>query len=136
MNIPSRIRPLMSEAEGRDTDVMAEVRRRLDRLVDIYGEVPLVSKTLAESPEIFIPFTDLSKRLLLEPEHLGRKEIEIAALAASVALGSEHCLNVHIPQALRVGVTKEEIVEIIMIASFMAMTKGQSVAFRKLAEQE
>jgi alkylhydroperoxidase/carboxymuconolactone decarboxylase family protein YurZ len=41
----------------------------------------------------------------------------------------------HIPQAIKMGATKEELMEVIMIASFMAMTKGQSVAFRKLDEQ-
>lgn len=105
-------------------------------MVEVFGEVPLVSRTLADCPDIFIPFTDLSKRLLLEPEHLSSKEMEIAAVAAGVALGSEHCLNVHIPQALRSGATREELVEVIMVASFMAMTKGQSVAFRKLAEHK
>jgi AhpD family alkylhydroperoxidase len=125
----------MSRTKGRDAGTDAEIKRRLQRLAEIYGEVPLVSRKLADSPEIFLPYTDLSKRLLLEPEHLSKKEMEIAAVAASVALGSEHCLNVHIPQAIKMGATKEELMEIIMIASFMAMTKGQSVAFRKLDEQ-
>jgi AhpD family alkylhydroperoxidase len=125
----------MSRTKGRDAGTDAEIKRRLQRLAEIYGEVPLVSRKLADSPDMFLPYTDLSKRLLLEPEHLSKKEMEIAAVAASVALGSEHCLNVHIPQAIKMGATKEELMEIIMIASFMAMTKGQSVAFRKLDEQ-
>jgi AhpD family alkylhydroperoxidase len=125
---------LMTEAEGCDDEVRAEIRRRLERIVEVFGEVPLVSRTLADCPGIFIPFSDLSKRLLLEPEHLSAKEMEIAAVAAGVALGSEHCLNIHIPQALRSGATLEELVEVIMVASFMSMTKGQSIAFRKLAE--
>lgn len=128
--------PPMSEPEGRDEELEAEMRSRLEKLAAMYGEVPLVSKTLAESPDVFIPFTDLSKRLLMEPKHVSMREMEIAAVAASVVLGSEHCLNVHIPQALRLGMTKEELMEVIMIASFMAMTRGQSVAFRKLAEQK
>lgn len=126
----------MSEPKGRDEELEAEIRSRLEKLAEMYGEVPLVPKTLAESPDVFIPFTDLSKRLLMEPKHVSMREMEIAAVAASVVLGSEHCLNVHIPQALRLGMTREELMEVIMIASFMAMTRGQSVAFRKLAEQE
>jgi AhpD family alkylhydroperoxidase len=125
----------MSEIKGHDGELEKEIKKRLDRLAEIYGEAPLVSRQLAESPDMFIPFTDLSKRLLLEPVHLSLKEMEIAAVAASAALGSEHCLNVHIPQAIKLGVTKEELREVIMIATFMAMTRGQSVAFRKLAEQ-
>jgi AhpD family alkylhydroperoxidase len=125
----------MTESDGWGGAIEAEIKRRLDRLEELYGEVPLVSRTLADSPGLFIPFTDLSKRILQEPEHLSRKEMEIAAVAASVALGSEHCLNVHIPQALKMGATREELTEVIMIASFMSMTKAQSVSFRKLAEQ-
>jgi AhpD family alkylhydroperoxidase len=125
----------MTESDGWGGAIEAEIKRRLDRLEELYGEVPLVSRMLADSPGLFIPFTDLSKRILQEPEHLSRKEMEIAAVAASVALGSEHCLNVHIPQALKMGATREELTEVIMIASFMSMTKAQSVSFRKLAEQ-
>jgi alkylhydroperoxidase/carboxymuconolactone decarboxylase family protein YurZ len=51
-------------------------------------------------------------------------------------LGSEHCLGVHIPQALKEGASKEAVMEAIMVGSFMAMTKGQSIGLRKLAEQK
>jgi AhpD family alkylhydroperoxidase len=123
-------------AEKADAKTRAEIERRLDRLADFYGQVPFVPKTLSEHPDLFMPFSDLSKRLLLEPKYLSLREMELASVAASAALGSEHCLNVHIPQALKVGATKGEIMESIMIGSFMAMTKGQSVALRKLSEQK
>ncbi|MDW5562835.1 MAG: carboxymuconolactone decarboxylase family protein [Methanomassiliicoccus sp.] len=125
----------MSGPEGCSPEVEAEIKRRLKRMAEVYGEVPLVSEVLAASPDLFLPFTDLSKRLLLEPQYLSSKEMEIAAVAASVALGSEFCLNVHLPRALKTGATREELIEVIMIASFMSMTKAQSVAFRKLDEQ-
>jgi len=35
-----------------------------------------------------------------------------------------------------VGASKEEIVEAVMVGCLMAMTKGQSIAFRKLSELE
>lgn len=125
----------MSMIEGRGGEVEAEIKKRLKKLADFYGETPFVSKKLAESPDIFLPFSDLSRRLLMEPGHLSMKEMEIAAVAASAALGSEHCLNVHVPQALKIGVTKDELTEVIMVATFMAMTRGQSIALRKLADQ-
>lgn len=123
-------------AEKADAQTEAEIKKRLARLTDFYGQVPFVPQTLSEHPDIFIPFSDLSKRLLLEPKYLSLRDMELASVAASAALGSEHCLNVHIPQALKVGATKEEVMESIMIGTFMAMTKGQSVALRKLAEQK
>jgi len=124
----------MSEEESAGTGT--EIERRLKRQEAFYGSPTFVAKFLSEQEDLFIPFTDLSSRLLMEPRHLSLKEMELAAVAASAALGSEHCLNVHIPQARKVGATKEEITEAIMVGSFMAMTKGQSVALRKLAEQK
>jgi len=88
------------------------------------------------TPTLFIPYTDLSRRLIIEPQHLSMKEMELAAVSAGAALGSEHCLNVHIPQAKKFGASREEIIETVMIGCFMAMTKGQSIAFRKLDELE
>lgn len=113
-----------------------KIKQRLKKLADFYGQVPFVSTFLAQHPDIFLPFSDLSMRLLLEPKHLSLKELELAAVAAGTALGSEHCLSVHVPQALKAGANKDEVMEAIMVGSFMAMTRGQSVALRKLAEQK
>jgi AhpD family alkylhydroperoxidase len=127
----------MSEStDTRAAQTDAEIKKRLERLAAFYGQVPFVSSYLANHSDIFLPFSDLSKRLLLEPKHLTLKEMELAAVAASTALGSEHCLNVHVPQAIKVGASKEEVMEAILVGSFMAMTKGQSVALRKLFEQK
>ena len=114
----------------------AEIKKRLQRIAEFYGQVPFVSQTLADHPDLFLPFSDLSRRLLVEPQHLSLKEMELASVAAGSALGSEHCLGVHIPQALKVGASRDEVMEAIMIGSFMAMAKGQSVGLRKLAEQK
>jgi AhpD family alkylhydroperoxidase len=122
-----------TETPATQTDL--EIKMRLKRLADFYGQVPFVSTSLSQHPDLFLPFSDLSQRLLLEPKHLSLKEMELAAVAAGTALGSEHCLNVHIPQAIKVGASKDEVREAIMVGSFMAMTKGQSVALRKLADQ-
>ena len=126
--------PGSTDSMAAQTD--AEIKKRLKRLADFYGQVPFVSTTLAQHPDVFLPFSDLSMRLLLEPKYLSLKEMELAAVAAGSALGSEHCLNVHVPQALKVGANKDEVMEAIMVGSFMAMTRGQSVALRKLSEQK
>jgi AhpD family alkylhydroperoxidase len=114
----------------------AEIKRRLKTMADFYGQVPFVSQTLSEYPELFLSYTDFSSRMLIEPKYLSIKELELAAVAAGSALGSEHCLGVHIPQALKEGASKEAVMEAIMVGSFMAMTKGQSIGLRKLAEQK
>lgn len=119
----------MSEQGG----VQEEVERRLQQQEDFYGFRPFLAQFLSGYPDLFMAYTELSGRLLVEPKHLTIKEMELAAVSASAALGSEHCLNVHVPQARKVGATKEEIIEAVMVGSLMAMTKGQSTAFRKLA---
>lgn len=117
-------------------EMRQEIERRLHKQEGFYGFQPFLAQFLSEYPDLFLPYTELSGRLLLEPRHLSLKEMELASVAASAALGSEHCLNVHIPQARKVGASQEEIVEAVMVGCLMAMTKGQSIAFRKLSELE
>jgi AhpD family alkylhydroperoxidase len=117
-------------------EMRQEIERRLHKQEGFYGFQPFLAQFLSEYPDLFLPYTELSGRLLLEPRHLSLKEMELASVAASAALGSEHCLNVHILQARKVGASKEEIVEAVMVGCLMAMTKGQSIAFRKLSELE
>jgi AhpD family alkylhydroperoxidase len=121
----------MNEAE-----VEKEIEKRLKRIAKHYGQMPLVCSTLAEKPDLFVPYTDLSRRLLLEPENLSKREAELAAVAAGAALASEHCLDLHISQALKSGASREDILEAIMIGTFMAMTCGLSVGLRKLQEKD
>jgi AhpD family alkylhydroperoxidase len=121
----------MNEAE-----VQKEIEKRLKRIAKHYGQMPLVCSTLAEKPDLFVPYTDLSRRLLLEPENLSKREAELAAVAAGAALASEHCLDLHISQALKSGASREDVLEAIMIGTFMAMTCGLSVGLRKLQEKD
>jgi len=121
----------MNEAE-----VQKEIEKQLKRIAKHYGQMPLVCSTLAEKPDLFVPYTDLSRRLLLEPENLSKREAELAAVAAGAALASEHCLDLHISQALKSGASREDVLEAIMIGTFMAMTCGLSVGLRKLQEKD
>lgn len=119
-----------------DVEIQAEVRRKLKAMEEFYGFSPFVARYLSEQPDIFIPYSELSARILLNPRHLSIREVELAAVSASAALSSEHCLNIHIPQAEKAGATREEILEAVMVGCWMAMTRGQSVALRKLAKLE
>ena len=118
-----------------EDELQNEIEERLNRIAKHYGQIPLVCSTLAKKPDLFVPYTDLSRRLLLEPERLSEREAELAAVAAGAALASEHCLDLHISQALKSGASKEDVLESIMIGTFMAMTCGLSVGLRKLQEK-
>lgn len=119
-----------------EAEIRREMERRLRRQEEFYGFQPFLTTFLSQYPDLFMAYTDLSGRLLVEPKHLSLKEMELASISAGAALGSENCLNVHIGQALKVGATKEEVVEAMMIGGLMAMTRGLSTSFRKLAELE
>ena len=116
------------------TDDESEVARRLQETEDFFGMVPFVPRFLSARPDIFIPYHDLSKKVMLKPSHLDHKTAELAAVAAGSAIASEHCLNVHIEAAFNGGASKDEILEAIMMGAFMSLTKSQSIALRKLEE--
>ncbi|MBQ7621080.1 MAG: carboxymuconolactone decarboxylase family protein [Candidatus Methanomethylophilaceae archaeon] len=49
-------------------------------------------------------------------------------------MGGAHCLRVQIDHAIKAGATEDEVLETIMIGSFMSMTRSQSYALRAFAD--
>jgi AhpD family alkylhydroperoxidase len=117
-----------------DQEVAELVKKRLKVIEAEFGQVPLVARELSAYPDMFLPYSELTQRVLLNPRHMDKKCSELAAVAAGSALGSEHCLAVHLRQARKFGASKEEIMEACMVGAFMAMSAGQSVSMRKLKE--
>ncbi|TFG55231.1 MAG: carboxymuconolactone decarboxylase family protein, partial [Methanomassiliicoccus sp.] len=115
-----------------EEDQSEKVERVLDRIREEYGFVPLVSQIMSGRPDIFIPYSEMSSNLFLKPKHLDRQTAELAAIAAGAALGSEYCLGVHIPQAIKIGVSEDAILEAMLIGSFMNLNRSNSIAFRCL----
>ena len=108
------------------------VRRVLERAKEEYGFVPLVSEVMSDRPDLFLPYSEMSAGLFFRPKHMDRRTAELAAITAGAALGSENCLNVHIIQAFRLGVTEEAVMEALMLGAFMSMNRSCSVALRCL----
>src|SRR5665647_401124 len=104
MTMPSAIKAMFmagkkaSRNAGRTGDE-SEVARRLKETEDFFGMVPFVPRFLSARPDIFIPYHDFSKKVMISPAHLDHKTAELAAVAAGSAVASEHCLNVHIEAA-------------------------------------
>jgi len=117
----------MDEAEQRE-----KVSKVLARVREEYGFVPLVSEVMSARPDIYLPYSEMSSSLFFNPQHMDRKTAELAAISAGAALGSENCLGVHIPQALKLGVSEEEVMEAMFIGSFMSMNRSNSIALRCL----
>ncbi len=104
-----------------------KVKENLERIEHHYG-LPFIPSTIAERPELFLSYADLTRQLLFEPRHLDNKTMEQAVLAAGTALGADHCLDVHLRQTSKDGASDEEMFEAIMIGSVMAMTSCQASA--------
>lgn len=108
------------------------VRGVLDKVRKEYGFIPLVSEMMSKRPDVYLPYSDLSSALFFRPKNLDRRTAELAAIAAGAALGSENCLNVHIPQAMKIGVSEEEVLEAIFVGAFMSLNRSNSIALRCL----
>ncbi len=108
------------------------MQRVLDKVRAEYGFVPLVSEMMSKRPDVYLPYSELSSALFFKPKFLDRRTAELAAIAAGAALGSDNCLNVHIPQALKLGVGEEEVLEAIFVGAFMSLNRSNSIALRCL----
>ena len=65
-----------------------------------------------------------------DEKKLDKKTSYLCAVAAATAAGGEHCVRVQGTHAKEAGASKEEILEAIVIGSYMSMTRAQSYAFR------
>ncbi|MCH3978726.1 MAG: carboxymuconolactone decarboxylase family protein [Candidatus Methanomethylophilus sp.] len=106
----------------------------LKSIEETRGKVPLVNKVLSERPDLFVPNAELSMKLFEGEGSLDKKTRELVALAAAAALGGQYCMKEHIRNAVALGATKDEVLEVLEIAGYMCMTRSQSYAFRVFAD--
>jgi 4-carboxymuconolactone decarboxylase len=97
-----------------------------------YGFIPVVNQVLSsERPDKFIANANFSKNVIEGEGELDMKTRYLVAVAAATALGGQYCQEVQMDHAVKAGATKDEILETMIIASYMAMTRCQSYAFRE-----
>jgi alkylhydroperoxidase/carboxymuconolactone decarboxylase family protein YurZ len=107
----------------------------LKKVEESYGFIPVSNKVLSTRPDIFLPSAEFSKCILdREDGAIKRKDRFLLAIAAAAAVGGEHCLKVQIQHAKDTGASKDEILESILIGSYMSMTRSQSYALRAYAD--
>lgn len=115
-----------------DEDQARKLERILAKVRAEYGFIPTVSEVMSERPDVYIPYSEMSSNLFFKPRFMDRQTAELAAISAGTALGSENCLNVHIVQALKLGVSEDAVLEAMLIGSMMSMNRSNSIAFRCL----
>jgi AhpD family alkylhydroperoxidase len=94
-----------------------------------YGRVPLIFERMAERPEVLISHL-LYKNSITRNSPLDPKLVELISLAVGSALKCRHCVDYHISAALKKGATRDEILEVILIAGLTANAAVLANAYR------
>ncbi|MDR3102807.1 MAG: carboxymuconolactone decarboxylase family protein [Methanocalculaceae archaeon] len=105
----------------------------LARVEDEYGAAPLIYKKLAASPEALISHL-LYKNAVMQISSLEPRVIELISLAVGAALRCDHCTAYHMQVAKKIGISKEEILETVLVAGLLANSSVLANAYRVIPE--
>lgn len=101
----------------------------LERIKDDFGSVPLIYTKLESSPEALISHL-LYKKSVIGVGALDPKTVELISLAVGAALKCDHCTSYHMNVAQKLGATKEEILEAVLVAGMLANSSVLAYAYR------
>ena len=111
-----------------------ELREALMLLLERrYVEVPFLLRMMERTPGRFVP---AALRAVSGDGVLDRRTAELVAVAAAASQMCEHCLRVHIEEALAHGVTRDEVFETLLIAGRIAESSTNAVSLRVLRRIE
>ncbi len=99
-----------------------------------YGKVPLIFQRMAERPEVLISHL-LYKDAVVKTSSLDPKHFELICLAVGAALKCPHCTGYHMQSALRMGASREEILETVLIAGLISNSSVLANAYRVIDEK-
>ena len=119
------------QEDPKEREITDKIMKAIERQ---FGFIPVVNQVLSERPDMFIPAANLGRAVLEGKGTLDQKTRYLAAVSAATALGGQHCVKVQMHHAVQAGATKDEILESMVIGSYMAMTRAQSYAFREYAD--
>lgn len=101
---------LDKEPEEAVEDILEDVEKR-------YGEIPYIINFMKDMPELFISRMIYENNVMREFKRMDPKTVELICIAVASALRCEHCMKTHVRVAKRLGVSKEEIFDSVLIAS-------------------
>ena len=93
------------------------------------GSVPFIFQRMSEHPEVLISHL-LYKGAVTESSALDQKTVELISMAVGAALQCSHCVDYHMQAATTKGATREEILEVILIAGLLANSVVLAEAYR------
>lgn len=99
-----------------------------------YGRTPLIFRRMGERPEVLISHL-LYKGTVAKTSSLDPKYVELISLAVGAALRCQHCTGYHMQAALKKGATREEILEVILLAGLISNSSVLANAYRIIDEK-
>jgi AhpD family alkylhydroperoxidase len=99
-----------------------------------YGRVPLIFKRMSERPEVLISHL-LYKGTVAETSPLDPKYVELICMAVGAALKCPHCTGYHMQSALKMGASREEILEVILLSGMISNSSVLANAYRIVDEK-
>jgi len=99
-----------------------------------YGRVPLIFKRMGERPEVLISHL-LYKGTVAQTSPLDPKYVELISMAVGAALTCPHCTGYHMQAALKMGATRDEILEVILLSGMISNSSVLANAYRIFDEK-
>lgn len=99
-----------------------------------YGRVPLIFKRMGERPEVLISHL-LYKGTVAQTSPLDPKYVELISMAVGAALKCPHCTGYHMQAALKMGATRDEILEVILLSGMISNSSVLANAYRIFDEK-
>ncbi len=104
---------LQKETEDAAEELLKDVEK-------VNGEVPYILNFMKQSPELLVTKILHDNSITREFKRLDAKTIELISIGVAASLKCPHCLKLHIRVAQRLGMTKEEIFDAILIAGSLS----------------
>jgi AhpD family alkylhydroperoxidase len=101
---------------------------------DEYGRAPLIFKRMSERPEVLISHL-LYKGAVVQTSSLDPKYVELISLAVGATLRCQHCTSYHMQAAIKKGASREEVLEVILIAGLISNSSVLANAYRIFDEK-
>lgn len=99
-----------------------------------YGRTPLIFQRMAERPEVLISHL-LYKGTVAETSALDPKYVELICMAVGAALKCPHCTGYHLLAAMKMGATRDEILEVILLSGLISNSSVLATAYRIFDEK-
>lgn len=128
----------MTDIDKSFSDAIREIERDgasataaewLTHVEEEYGSAPLIYKKLEACPEALLSHM-MYKHAVNELGALSPKTVELISLAVGAALRCDHCTSYHMHVAQKMGISKEEILETVLIAGLLSNSSVLAHAYR------